>query len=129
MKVNCAAIPESLLEPERFGHEKGASTNAMLRRIERFEEANGGTLFSMRSANWRRPFKRNCSAPFRSEPSSGSAAEVRSVSTCGSSPPLRGIWEKAVGEGQFREDLYYVTGSVSWRSSCATTGTPSGYSC
>ena len=45
IKINCGAIPESLLESERFGHEKGAFTDARGQRIGRFEEADGGTLF------------------------------------------------------------------------------------
>jgi transcriptional regulator with GAF, ATPase, and Fis domain len=45
IRVNCASIPDSLIASELFGHEKGAFTGALQRRIGRFESANGGTIF------------------------------------------------------------------------------------
>jgi formate hydrogenlyase transcriptional activator len=56
IRVNCAAIPPSLIASELFGHEKGAFTGATQRRLGRFESANGGTIFLGRD---RRPSGRD----------------------------------------------------------------------
>jgi DNA-binding NtrC family response regulator len=107
VKVNCAAIPESLLESELFGHERGAFTNAMLRRIGRFEEASGGTLFLDEIGELAPTLQ---SKLLR-------AIQERTIERLGSGTPIRvdlrlitataRDLEKAVSEGQFREDLYY----------------------
>ena len=107
LKVNCAAIPEALLESELFGHEKGAFTNALYRRIGRFEEANGGTLFLDEIAELAPSLQAKLLR----------AVQQRSIERLGSNTPIqvdirlitataRNL-EQAVARGEFREDLYY----------------------
>ena len=107
IKVNCAAIPDALLESELFGHEKGAFTNAVARRKGRFEEASQGTLFLDEIGDLSPPLQ---SKLLR-------AVQQRSIERLGSNIPIpvnirlvtataRNL-EEAVQEGDFREDLYY----------------------
>lgn len=107
VKVNCAAIPESLLEAELFGHEKGAFTGASLQRTGRFEEANGGTLFLDEVAE----------LPFALQAKLLRAVQERAIERLGSNQVIPVDFrliaataqnlEHAVAEGRFREDLYY----------------------
>ena len=107
LKVNCAAIPDSLLESELFGHEKGAFTNALSRRIGRFEEAHGGTLFLDEIAEMAPALQAKLLR----------AVQERSIERLGTNTPtsvdIRLITatsknlEQAVARGEFREDLYY----------------------
>ncbi|OPY10253.1 MAG: Transcriptional regulatory protein ZraR [Syntrophus sp. PtaB.Bin001] len=105
--VNCGALPESLIESELFGHEKGAFTGATARRIGRFEEADGGTLFLDEIGELTMPVQVKL-LRFLQEREfqrvGGNAnirADVRIISA--TNRDLEGM----VKEGKFREDLYY----------------------
>jgi len=113
--INCAAIPDNLLESELFGHEKGAFTGAVARRIGKFEEADGGTLLldeiSEMDARLQAKLLR--------------AIQERVIDRVGGSKPVpvniriiatsnRDL-AKAVAEGTFREDLLYRLNVVNLR--------------
>ncbi|MBI3600635.1 MAG: sigma-54-dependent Fis family transcriptional regulator [Nitrospinae bacterium] len=107
VKVSCAALPETLLESELFGHEKGAFTDAIKKRHGRFEMANGGTIFLDEvgeipmsiQAKLLRVIQENEFERVGGEDTI--KVDVRIISA--SKKDL----EKAIKEGEFREDLYY----------------------
>jgi DNA-binding NtrC family response regulator len=105
--VNCSAIPETLLESELFGHEKGAFTGAMARRPGYFELADGGTIFldeiAEMSSNLQAKYLRvlQDSQVRRIGGHDEVAVDVRVV--CATNKDV----VKAVQEGALREDLYY----------------------
>lgn len=107
IKLNCGAIPETLLESELFGHEKGAFTDARARRQGRFEEANNGTLFldevgEMTLAAQVRLLRVLQDGEFtRVGGNEVLKADVRIIAA--SNVDL----ERAVDEGRFRRDLFY----------------------
>ncbi len=79
--INCAAIPENLLESELFGYEKGAFTGAIARKLGRIEMANGGTLFLDEIGDMPLPYSRRSCDFFRSVPLNEWAATRSSRST------------------------------------------------
>lgn len=107
VKVNCAALPESLLESELFGHEKGAFTGAIAQRKGRFEMANKGTIFldeigEMSLATQRKLLRVLQEREFERV---GGSTTVK-VDTRVIAASNRDLSEE-VAEGRFREDLYY----------------------
>ena len=115
ISVNCAAIPENLLESELFGHEKGAFTGALARRIGKFEEANGGTLLLDEISEM----------DTRLQAKLLRAIQEREIDRVGGSQPVRVDIRilatsnrdlvQAVREGTFREDLLYRLNVVNLR--------------
>ncbi|MDR3378447.1 MAG: sigma-54 dependent transcriptional regulator [Verrucomicrobiae bacterium] len=107
IKVNCAAIPETLLESELFGHERGAFTGATNQRIGRFEEADGGTIFLDEIAEMSSPLQAKLLRVTQDGRFQriGSNREVRS-NTRLLAATNRNL-EDEVKHGRFREDLYY----------------------
>jgi len=105
--INCAAIPENLLESELFGHEKGAFTGAMTQRIGKFEQCDGGTLFLNEIGDM----------PLTTQTKILRVLQEGEISRLGSNNSIKtdvrilaatnkDLWE-CVQEKTFREDLYY----------------------
>jgi formate hydrogenlyase transcriptional activator len=107
IRVNCAAIPSSLIASELFGHEKGAFTGALQRRLGRFESANGGTIFLDEIGE----------LPAETQIALLRVLQEREIERVGSSQPIsvdvrvltathRDL-KAAVAAGSFRQDLFY----------------------
>ena len=115
ISVNCAAIPENLLESELFGHEKGAFTGAVARRIGKFEEAEGGTLLLDEISEM----------DGRLQAKLLRAVQEREIDRVGGQRPVKvnirilatsnRDLAQEVREGRFREDLLYRLNVVNLR--------------
>jgi transcriptional regulator with GAF, ATPase, and Fis domain len=107
VKVNCAALPAQLIESELFGHEKGAFTGALQRRIGKFEMADGGTLFLDEIGE----------LPLELQAKLLRALQEKEIERLGGSHPVKvdvriiaatnRVLEDEIKAGRFRQDLYY----------------------
>lgn len=113
--VNCAAIPENLLESELFGHEKGAFTGANVRRIGKFEESSGGTLLLDEVSEMHPLLQAKLLRAIQEKEitrvgsNDAVKVDVRILATSN-----RNL-EQSVQKGEFREDLYFRLNVVNIR--------------
>src|SRR5437762_4464294 len=107
LALNCAAIPENLLESELFGHEKGAFTGADRRRIGKFEQCSGGTLFldevgdmaPLTQSKMLRLLQEQCFERLGGNETIRTDARVLAATNHN--------LEELIEQGRFRTDLYY----------------------
>lgn len=107
IKINCGALPSTLIESELFGHERGAFTGAHDKRIGKFEQAQGGTIFLDEIGE----------LPLDLQPKLLRVLQEKEIERIGGRQPMKidvriiagtnRILEKEVAEGRFRMDLYY----------------------
>jgi len=107
VKINCAALPEGLIESELFGHEKGSFTGAIKTKTGKFEAANGGTLLLDEIGEM----------PINSQAKLLRAIQEKEIQKVGGDDPIKvdvrilattnRDLEEEIGKGTFREDLYY----------------------
>jgi len=107
VKVNCAAIPETLLESELFGHEKGAFTGASNQRIGRFEMANGGTIFLDEIAEMSPQLQAKLLRVTQNGAFHRLGSNVEQQTTARILAATNSNLEELVKVGRFRDDLYY----------------------
>ncbi len=107
VRINCAAIPETLLESELFGHEKGAFTGAVKQKLGRVEEAEGGTVFLDEIADMSKPLQAKLLRFLEDGTFTrvGGTQELR-VNVRLVAATNRDI-VKAIADGDFREDLFH----------------------
>ena len=115
IRLNCAAIPENLLESELFGHEKGAFTGALRTKIGRVEEANGGTIFLDEIGDMSRPLQAKLlrfledGSFTRVGGNEEKRVHVRIIAATNRDIVL------AIKENDFREDLYHRLNVMQFR--------------
>jgi DNA-binding NtrC family response regulator len=115
VRINCAAIPETLLESELFGHEKGAFTGALRQKPGRVEEADGGTIFLDEIADMSKPLQ----AKLLRFLEDGTFTRVGGTSELRVNVRLIAATNKdiveAIGKDEFREDLFHRLNVVQFR--------------
>jgi two-component system, NtrC family, response regulator len=115
VRINCAAIPETLLESELFGHEKGAFTGALKQKLGRVEEADAGTIFLDEIADMSQPLQ----AKLLRFSENGTFTRVGGTQELQVNVRLIAATNRdiidAIGRGQFREDLFHRLNVVQFR--------------